>query len=256
MEVIDKSKGEERRIKNKIENINYEKTLDFFERRAERYSEKNPYSVTMYQDNNPDLVESRNKREVEKLLPILQLDSKSKVLDVACGIGRWSDAIQKEICEYCGIDFSPDLIQIAKNRTELKNRDFLVGRANEVEKILDRNKKGKYNRILLIGILIYLNDDDMIDTLEQIERCCENHAIICIREPIGLEERLTLKEFFSEELTDHYNAIYRTGKELMKVFEQCLLRKKFTLKQEGFLFSEDSLNNRKETSQYYYIFER
>lgn len=244
------------RIKKEVENISYQNTLKFFEKRAEKFNVNNPYSVTMYQDNHPELVESRNRRETEKLLPLLKLDGNSTVLDVACGIGRWSDAILTEIKEYCGIDFSAELIQIAKERSKLSNRNFYIGRTNELEKVLLNNGKSKYNRILMVGILMYLNDTDVINTLMQVERCCEEKTLICIREPIGLGERLTLKEFFSEELADHYNAIYRTREELVQIFEQCLLNKGFALKQEGFLFSEDALNNRKETSQYYFIFER
>lgn len=63
------------------------------------------------------------------------------------------------------------------------------------------------------------------------------------------KDRLILKDFFSEELKDNYNAIYRTREELMKFFKPTLLEK-------GFLFEEDVLNNRKEKSQYYFVLER
>ena len=93
------------RLKGGHEEINYDATQAFFNNRAGKYNKDNPYSVTMYQDNNPELVKRRNAKEVEKLLPLLKLDKKSKVLDIACGIGRWSDAITTEIDKYCGIDF-------------------------------------------------------------------------------------------------------------------------------------------------------
>ena len=35
-----------------------------------------------------------------------------------------------------------------------------------------------------------------------------------------------------------------------------LLSKGFSIAKEGYLFDDDSLNNRKETVQYYYILER
>lgn len=113
-----------------------------------------------------------------------------------------------------------------------------------------------YNRILIVGILIYLNDVDMADSLRQIEKVCETKSVICIREPIAIEERLTLKDFFSEELNDYYNAIYRTRDELMVSINEMFLNKGFRIKEEGFLFDDDALNNRKETAQYYYILER
>ena len=44
------------RIKEKIENIDYNDTKLFFKKRAEKFQESNPYSVTMYQDNNEEIV--------------------------------------------------------------------------------------------------------------------------------------------------------------------------------------------------------
>lgn len=65
-----------------------------------------------------------------------------------------------------------------------------------------------------------------------------------------------IKRFFSEELNDYYNAIYRTRDELMVSINEMFLNKGFRIKEEGFLFDDDALNNRKETAQYYYILER
>lgn len=244
------------RIKKNITNIDYDQTLHFFNNRAGRYREENPYSVTMYQDNNPALVEERNKAEVAKLLPLLCLNEQSRVLDLACGIGRWSDAITTEIEEYCGIDFSPNLVELARKRRHATNRNFYVGSVNKFNDVLIENQKERYNRILLVGILMYLNDDDLLSVMSQILKAAEEHCIICIREPVGIDERLTLKDFYSEELKDHYNAIYRTRNELVNIFEKTLLAAGFQMTQSGFLFSEDALNNRKETAQYYFVLER
>ena len=201
------------------------------------------------------MVEERNNKEVEKLCPLLKLTADSRVLDIACGIGRWADAIKEEIKEYCGLDFSGELVEIANKRNSKVNFNFYEGTANEIERVLVSNGKGKYNTVLMVGILMYLNDSDIIDALEQVERSCEQNAVICVREPIGIKERLTLKDFFSEELKDSYNAIYRTREELIDFFD-VFMQKGFQIKKEGFLFDEDSLNNRKETAQYYYILER
>ena len=133
---------------------------------------------------------------------------------------------------------------------------YCVGGASEIAEILKKNGKGLYNRILIVGILMYLNDVDMENSLRQIEKVCEKKSIICIREPIAIEERLTLKDFFSEELKDYYNAIYRTRDELKVSINEMFLNKGFSIKEEGFLFDDDVLNNRKETAQYYYILER
>lgn len=244
------------RVKEVQMDIDYNETKQFFKKRADKFREDNPYSVTMYQDNNQELVQGRNKKEVEKLLPFLNITEDSKILDIACGIGRWADALPENVKEYCGVDFSDELIAIANSRNTKQDFSFLVGATTDIEQVLIENNKGHYDRILMIGILMYLNDDDVLSSLEQIERICDEHAIICIREPIGIQERLTLKDFFSEELDDYYNAIYRRREELIKFMEDTFMKKGFHITQDGFLFDEDTLNNRKETAQYYYILER
>lgn len=249
-------KKEDTRIRKTVTDIDYSQTLHFFNGRAGKYTEDHPYSVTMYQDNNPALVEERNRAETEKLLPLLKLDGQSRVLDLACGIGRWSDAITTRIDEYCGIDFSGNLIELAKKRPHEANRFFYVGAANEFQEVLKAEGRGKYNRLLLIGICIYINDSDLVRVMEQLCDVAEEHAMICIREPLGIDERLTLKGFYSEELRDDYNAIYRTRGELTDVLEKTLLKAGFRITHSGFLFSEEELNNRRETAQYYFILER
>lgn len=244
------------RIKKEIKNISYNDTHDFFDTRAKKFNNENPYAVTMYQDNNPELVKKRNDAEVERLKPLLKIDNNSKILDVACGIGRWSDAITEEVQKYCGIDFCAEFVELAKKRNKHSNRKFYVSSSVEVEQKMEEQDEKNFNRVLLIGALMYLNDSDVKETLKQIEKLCDDSAIICIREPIGIEERLTLKDQFSEELKDDYNAIYRTRGELENIFENTLCQKGFAIKENGFMFPETDLNNRKETTQYYWIIER
>lgn len=244
------------RITEEVINIDYNETKRFFDKRAVKFSDDNPYSVTMYQDHNKELVLERNRKETEKLLPLLKLHAGSRVLDVACGIGRWADAMPDCIDEYCGVDFSGELVEIARRRNRKDNFYFYEGAADKIEQTLLKTRGGVYDRILMVGILMYLNDAELDDTLAQIERISQEHTVICIREPIGLSRRLTLKDFFSEELEDNYNAIYRTRQELRKFIDSAFLQKGFIVSREGFLFDEDTLNNRKETAQYFYILER
>ena len=208
----------------------------------------------MYQDSHPELTEKRNNQEVKKLKNLLKLDSSSKILDLACGIGRWAEQIDSNIAYYYGIDFASNLIEIAKKRNTSEKKFFLNGAITDIQKLIP-NKM--FNRVLIIGALVYLNDNDIAQMFTQIEHLCESNCIICIREPIALEERLTLKDFFSEELASNYNAIYRTRSELINLLSPPLLEHGFFISQEGFLFENESqLNNRKETSQYFFILQR
>lgn len=243
------------RIKNKITDISYNETNVFFENRAQKYNEENPYVVTMYQDKHPEIVNGRNEAEMKILLPKLGLDNNSIVLDIGCGIGRWADAIKKntQIKEYIGIDFSENLIGIANRRNTDNNFNFYVGSATKVNDVIKNNSLP--NIVLLIGLIMYMNDDDISILFRNL--CCILHkdTKVIMREPIGISDRLTLKNFHSDELNANYNAIYRTREEIIKLMEPTMLKNGFVITEEGFLF-DDSLNNRKETSQYYFILER
>lgn len=244
------------RIKSRVENIDYSDTQHFFENRIKRFNSDNPYSLTMYQDNNPELVKKRNQAEVKRLLPLLKLDAESKVLDIACGIGRWSDAIDAEIKEYVGIDFCQSFIDLANERNTKANRFFYNAHSTDVADCLRAHGKGRYNRAIIVGGLMYLNDEDVQKTLEQIEMVAEKETILCIREPIGINERLTLKEHFSEELGDTYNAVYRTRDEIFDYLNRIFISAGYVMKEEDFLFHNTDLSNRKETAQYYFLLER
>lgn len=249
-----KGMNKKMRVKNKVINLDYDETKSFFEQRAGKYSEENPYSTTMYQDNNEDLVNKRNIAEVNKILPLLKLNSKSTVLDVACGVGRWADAIQRPIRSYTGIDFGQGLIKIAQERNKRSNYDFFIGSAIELKELFTKNRWHKFNRIIIVGLLMYLNDPEVATVMQQISEICSKNTILYIREPIGTSERLTLKNFYSDELNSEYHAIYRTRSDYEEIFESSLFKAGFQIVDQGFLFQQDKdLNNRKETAQYFYI---
>ena len=103
---------------------------------------------------------------------------------------------------------------------------------------------------------MYLNDVDLEKMLLDLNEILEENSIIIIREPIALNDRLTLKDEFSNELVDNYNAIYRSKDELIKVFNETLCKNGFKIIEDDFLFKDTNLNNRKETSQYYFILKK
>ncbi|SPN73343.1 hypothetical protein,Predicted methyltransferase (contains TPR repeat),biotin biosynthesis protein BioC,Methyltransferase domain [Chlamydia serpentis] len=59
------------------------------------------------------------------LLPLLNLNSKSSLLDIGCGQGFLERAIPKR-CRYLGLDISPTLIAIAKKMRSARPHQFKV----------------------------------------------------------------------------------------------------------------------------------
>lgn len=242
------------RLKKEKIDIDYTKTKEFFDSRDGKYRKNHPYVTTMYQDAHPQLTEARNEAEVGRICPLLQLDKSSRVLDLGCGIGRWADAIDCEIAEYFGVDFSEGLISIARERNTRANFSYeTMSICDFGEYFLSHNLK-HFNCLIIAGVLVYLNDSDVERLFRLFSDILVPGALIYLRVPVGIQERLTLKDFYSEELAHEYHSIYRTDAEYRKMLEKNA--PDFTICQADFLFERPALNNRKETSQYFYILKK
>ena len=237
-------------IHNKVD-ISYDKTQEFYDHRASKYNEEHPYISIMCQDAHPEIAEERNRIETAKILPKLELTHKSRVLDLGCGIGRWADVIPENIAYYLGCDFSKDLIAIAEMRNKKANFSFHVGSAVEIGHYCKENKILPFTNIIISGMMIYLNDSDVEKMFSSLDAITQKHAIVYVREAMGISDRLTLKDFYSEELQHNYNTIYRTRNEYREIFET--YAPQFKIQDHGPMFDNAALNNRKETAQFYFI---
>jgi len=248
-------KNKNRRVHKKIVNINYISTRKFFSQRAEKFDKVGKLSVTMYQDNNPELTEQRDKYEINKIFPMLELTKDSRVLDIGCGVGRWGFHIIDQISLYLGTDFCAGLIEIACIEAEKKYQSQnLFFQEISCTDLTPENliKKPPFNLIIIAGLFLYLNDIDCMKLLALISKLTSKHSTIYIREPLASENRLTLYDYFSTELNSNYNAIYRTEKEFSSMLNKTLLNSGFKISDFGFLYPEE-LENRTETKQRYFI---
>lgn len=234
--------------------IEYEKTQNFYEDRAKKYNPEHPYIAVMYQDNHPQIAEERNRIEVAKILPLLQLNQNSRVLDIGCGVGRWADAISENIASYLGCDFSKDLIEIARQRNKKTNFTFEWVSATQIRAFYQQHKIPPATHVIISGVMMYLNDKDVEQIFAALDALTCDNAVVYLREPMGITDRLTLKEFYSEELQHEYNTIYRTREEYRAML--AAQAPDFTVCEHGPMFDDAALNNRKETAQFYFILKK
>lgn len=235
-------------------NIDSNDVLDFFESRATDKNNSHHLVMTMYQ--SVELAIARDNHEKSLIIPKLQLSANSNILDIGCGNGRWYASLQDDKLFYTGIDFSPSLIAIAKNKYIQNNRcRFYVKKATDIHPELTANTGTPFTHIIISGVLLYLNDEEIVLLFQRLDKITQSGTIIYIREPIATESRLTLKEHWSEELQSQYSAIYRTSKELLSLLS--LADNEFPYEEiySGHVFPEH-LNNRNETQQHYYILKK
>jgi SAM-dependent methyltransferase len=234
--------------------IDPDAVADFFDRRAERIAELGPTRAVIYQDRHPDLAERRDAAEREALLPLLGLDGRQRVLDVGCGTGRWVPSISGISRAYHGLDLTPGLVEFARDEfAVLDNVRFTVSSVDDFS-LESLGETAGFDRVLSAGVLIYLNDDQLARSLRCIIACVTGpHPRLLFREPVAQGERLTIAEHFSEDLDAVYNAIYRTRGELLDALAEETRASGLVVLEHGFLFEDDSLNNRRDTRQEWFL---
>jgi len=228
----------------------------FFVQRAQRLKELGPLVTVIYQDRHPEVASQKDEADKRRILPLLTLDGSQRVLDVGCGTGRWADEISANSKSYHGIDFSKELIGYATERfrhlhncrfTQASVTDFSLEGLGETE---------PFNLILCAGVLMYLNDADVETALENFASVLTPSCRIVLREPMGIGKRLTLKEHYSEDMDQTYSAIYRTIEEFEQIIKKSLFSKGFYLRDKGYMYEGETLNNRSDTRQMWLVIER
>ena len=141
-----------------------------------------------------------------------------------------------------GVDYSQPLIDIASRKTEelgLTNIEFICASS------YDFQHNEKFDVAVILGLLSYMNDDNVVKTIKNISRHLKKGGKIILKESVGLEGRFEVIDKFSDELGTTYNSIYRTPSTLIGLFEE-----------NGFkvIHSKKFFQHRKETGMWFFVF--
>jgi 2-polyprenyl-3-methyl-5-hydroxy-6-metoxy-1,4-benzoquinol methylase len=96
------------------------------------------------------------RKEEAALLPFINVDGRSRVLDLGCGDGRWGKILAGRCLAYTGVDFSRKLLEKARRNISEVNASFIRMPAQDY--IVDES----FDLIMVIGLLTYLNDEDIV----------------------------------------------------------------------------------------------
>ncbi len=241
------------RIYDKHARIEGQKVRRFFDERA--CTEENSINAVMLQPAGSTLAIDRDEYERRHRLP--RATGNSNIIDFGCGAGRLAGFYGEGGNHYLGLDFSPKLI--ARARQAFPEQENIQFQVTEIPMLDMESMKAKspFDILIVTGLLIYLNDDAVLQTLRLMSRLAADSAQIYLRESVSdMDVRLTLKEFYSEELKDEYNAIYRTAEELMAMMDETLIATGFRYDVCGEYAFPETLRNRAETAQKYFRLSR
>lgn len=205
------------RIYGKKAFIDTEKVRDFFDKRAAGASPEDIATVLL---GDARILTKRNAYSKDTELPLLNVGPETRVLDLGCGIGRWAGFLLPACGFYCGVDFSPEMIRITEQVCRKQGGNFALHCMSVVEAACQGPAfyGGKFDAVIAAGVLPYINDPDAERMFRRLPGLLAERCVILFHVPVGLEKRLTLKDFPSEALQTEYSAIYRTPEEYTKLF--------------------------------------
>ena len=234
------------RLYGEKEDIDKEDIKDFFDKRASKEVDS-LMTITSFQEK--ENLDKRQEEESKIVLENIDLTGK-KILEIGCGLGRWAEIFHDKCKSYLGLDYAENLINLAKENYNYENCEFQVMSALDI-KIDELIIKPPFDIIFIAGVLIYLNDEDISQMIKEINKISSKNKIIYIRETISvMNNRLTLKDFYSKDLDANYNVIYRTKDELLDFFKE--FENITNIKTDKI---HESLNKHDETGYRYFILE-
>ena len=231
-------------------NIDTENTISFYNQRAKTIkTREREYTTVLLGDQDPDFSVKWDAYEKQFILPKLKLTKEKVILDIGCGIGRWAEAVVGQCKEYYGVDFSSEMIAVAKENIKKENCHFYtmsLADALSDPKITAR----KYDIVLMTGVSMYINEEELIKCYHGLKRLAKRDTLFYFEESVGKKERLTLNHIWSEDLKDYYGAIYRTREEYKSLIRECMKEAEFI--EEGYMNFLDK-KEQSETSHWYAV---
>lgn len=135
----------------------------------------------------------------------------NSVLDLGCGIGYWTEYFAKQFTKVTAIEASTPLFEaMAQRCSAYTNVTPLQG------DVLLFVPEETYSMIFLGGMLMYLNEHDVIALLHRLIPFLEKGGLILCRETT-VREGTIIRE-------GEYQAVYRSVQTYADIFEKCNLK--------------------------------
>lgn len=236
------------RIYGEKVNIDTVNTISFYNQRAKTIKNRDQeYTTVLLGDRDPEYAVKWDEYEKGFVLPKIMLNRNKVVLDLGCGMGRLADAVSDKVKEYYGVDFSSEMIAVAKQNVRNNNCHFYT--MSVVDALSDpKITARKYDLVLMAGVSMYINEDELKESYRLLRNLVNKDSLFYFEESVGKIERLTLNHIWSEDLQDYYGAIYRTREEYKSLIDEYINGVEYI--EEGYMNFLDK-EEQSETSHWY-----
>ena len=147
---------------------------------------------------------------VERLIRSTSINSDGAVLDLGSGVGFWAEYFAQRFGKVIAIEASVPLYEAMAERCGGYSNATLLN-----DDVMAFEPSGRYSMIFLGGMLMYLNESDVIQLLERVTPFLEPGGIVLCRESTVRNGTLTRQ--------GDYQAVYRSVADYGRIFEACQL---------------------------------
>jgi SAM-dependent methyltransferase len=153
------------------------------------------------------------------------LDPKGVALDLGSGIGYWAELFARDFAEVVAVEGSPALYQALKERcAPYSNVRPVLGN------VLSFELNGKYDLVFLGGLLMYLDENDVIALLQRLAPFLGPGGIILCRESTVRNGTVTRE--------GEYPVVYRSVSVYSDLFNRCGLILNHVERNEPYVLSQ------------------
>jgi len=145
---------------------------------------------------------------VEQLIRRMNINSDGTVLDLGSGVGFWAEYFAQHFGKVFAIEASAPLYDAMVTRCSQYANAILLN-----EDVLGFEPKDRYSMIFLGGMLMYLNEGDVIALLDRVTPFLEPGGIVLCRESTVRNGTLTRQ--------GDYQVVYRSVPAYTRLFEKC-----------------------------------
>jgi SAM-dependent methyltransferase len=168
----------------------------------------------------------RFKAETQIVKSLLNgVDRDGAVLDLGCGVGYWAEAFAQEFSSVVAVEGSANLYDTLATRC-LPYPNIQSVHSN----VLNFQPEGDFNLAFLGGLLMYLDESDVVALLGDLKKHLNPDGIILCRESTVRGDTLTL--------TGDYSVVYRSIETYRRIFESCGLAVRVIERNEPYVLLE------------------
>lgn len=183
----------------------------YYDSRAAKFGDDQQLEQVGHTELGKAISNSQLDQLVEELISLLKLTDRDALLDLACGNGVITRRLATVCNEVCGVDFSAEMIKVAKESNSGMNLRYI----NSDVFNLGASLIGKrpFSKVLMYGALQHVKPEELESLISTVMSICDERSIFVL----GFVPNIEKKWAFYDTLFKKYRYLYYKvlGRDLM-----------------------------------------